>query len=106
MKIIWTDFASGMLSEIYQYYKEKAGYTVSEKIKSEIFTATKQLKKHPILGQIEINLEKLNENHRYLVVGNYKIIYKEIPEGVLITDVFHTRQDPVKINDEKRNPEE
>ncbi len=105
MKVIWTDFASGMLLEIYQYYKEKAGPAVSKKIKSEIFAATKQLIKHPISGQIEINLERLNENHRYLVAGNYKIIYKEISEGVLITDVFDTRQDPIKINDEKRNPE-
>jgi plasmid stabilization system protein ParE len=60
--------------EIYQYYKEKAGYAVAKKIKSEIFAATKQLIKHPISGQIEINLEKLNENYWYLVVGNYKII--------------------------------
>lgn len=33
----------------------------------------------------------------------YKIIYKEVAEGILITDVFDTRQDPAKINDEKRN---
>jgi plasmid stabilization system protein ParE len=50
MKVIWTDFASGMLLEIYQYYKEKAGLAVSKKIKSEIFAATKQLIKHPISG--------------------------------------------------------
>ena len=74
------------------------------KIKVEIFTATRQLKKHPSSGQIEINLEELNEGHRYLVKGNYKIIYKEIPEGMLITDVFDTRQDPININDENRNP--
>ena len=74
MKVIWTDFASGMLSEIYHYYKEKAGLTVSKKIKSEIFIATKQLEKHPISEQIEINLEQFNENYRYLVAGNYKII--------------------------------
>ena len=51
-----------------------------------------------------MNLEELNEGHRYLVKGNYKIIYKEIPEGMLITDVFDTRQDPININDENRNP--
>jgi len=103
MKIIWSDFASETLSEIYQYYKEKASLTIAQKVKAEIFTATRQLKKHPSLGQIEINLEELNEGHRYLVKGNYKIIYKEIPEGMLITDVFDTRQDPININDENRN---
>lgn len=104
MKIIWSDFASETLSEIYQYYKEKASPTIAQKIKAEIFTATRQLKKHSSSGQIEINLEELNEGHRYLVKGNYKIIYKEIPEGMLITDVFDTRQDPININDENRNP--
>jgi len=44
MKIIWSDFASETLSEIYQYYKEKASQTIAQKIKAEIFTATKQLK--------------------------------------------------------------
>ena len=104
MKVIWSDFASETLSEIYQYYKEKASLTIAQKIKAEIFTATRQLKKHSSSGQIEINLEELNEGHRYLVKGNYKIIYKKIPEGMLITDVFDTRQDPININDENRNP--
>ena len=105
MKVIWTNFAAGMLMQIYQYYKEKAGNAVSKKIKTEIFAATKQLKKYPTSGQIELNLEKLNENHRYLIAGNFKVIYREISEGVLITDVFDTRQDPVKINEENRTPE-
>jgi plasmid stabilization system protein ParE len=39
----------------------------------------------------------MKEGHRYLVSGNYKIIYKEVNEGILITDVFDTRQDPQKI---------
>lgn len=104
MKIIWTDFASDTLSEIYQYYKVKASPAIAQKIKSEIFASTRQLKKYPYSGQIELNLEKLNQGHRFLLRGNYKIIYKEIPVGVLITDVFDTRQDPVKINDEKRKP--
>ena len=102
MKIIWTDFASEMLSEIYQYYKVKASLAIAKKIKNEIFTATQQLKKYPVSGPIELNLEKINEGHRYLVKGNYKIIYKEVSEGVLITDVFDARQDPIKINKEDR----
>jgi hypothetical protein len=45
---------------------------------------------------------ELGEGHRYLIESNYKIIYKEVPEGILITDVFDTRQDPAKINNPKR----
>lgn len=102
MKLYWSDFASELLADIYKYYKINATIRVAKKIKNEILTATNQLKRYPYSGQIEINLEELKEGHRYLIKGNYKIIYKEIKEGILITDVFDTRQDPVKINDETR----
>jgi plasmid stabilization system protein ParE len=104
MKIIWSDFASETLIEIFKYYKNNTDLVIAQKIKSGIFKATKQLKKHPNSGQIEITLKQLNEGHRYLVEGNYKIVYKKVAEGILITDVFDTRQDPVKINDTKRIP--
>jgi toxin ParE1/3/4 len=104
MKLFWSDFAPEMLADIYKYYKINVTVRVARKIKNEILTATNQLKRFPYSGQIEINLEELKEGHRYLVNGNYKIIYKEIKEGILITDVFDTRQDPVKINDETRKP--
>ena len=104
MKIIWSDFASKMLKEIFLYYKENASMTVAKKIRDEIFKSTKQLQHHPQLGQTELNLIQLNEGHRYLVERNYKIVYKQVTEGILITDIFDTRQDPQKINDEKRKP--
>ena len=97
MEVIWTGFAANSLLEIYKYYKEVANENVAQRIKFRIFRATRQLIKHPLSGQIETNLQKLQEDHRYLIEGNYKIIYKRIKEGILITDVFDTRQDPIKI---------
>ena len=102
MKVIWSDFASTILVEIFQYYVEKAGKNIATKIKSRIFNSTKQLIKHPDSGQFEKSLERLGEGHRYIVSGNYKVIYKKIKEGILITDVFDTRQNPQKINDTGR----
>lgn len=99
MKIIWSNLAAKALKEIYLYYKIFAGERIAIKIKSGIFTATKQLTNQPELGQIETFLEKFNEGHRYLVKENYKIIYKIVKEGILITDLFDTRQDPKKMND-------
>ena len=49
MKIIWSDFASETLKDIFQYHKK-------------------------------------------------------VTEGILITDIFDTRQNPIKINDPKRKP--
>jgi toxin ParE1/3/4 len=97
MKVIWTDFASNSLFEIFQYYREAGNENVAQRIKSKIFRATRQLIKHPLSGQKETNLQRLGEDHRYLIEGNYKIIYKRVKEGILITDVFDTRQDPIKI---------
>jgi plasmid stabilization system protein ParE len=102
MKIIWSDFASKTLREIYIYYKEVANKKTAKDIKNGIFEAANLLVSQPDLGQLELTLEKLGEGHRYLVRDNYKIIYKKVAEGIFITDVFDTRQDPQKINDKKR----
>lgn len=97
MKVIWTDFATDSLYEIFKYYKEAASKNVAHRIISRIFSATRQLSKYQLMGQSEPNLLKVGEGHRYLVEGNYKIIYKKVIEGILITDIFDTRQDAVKI---------
>ena len=104
MKIIWSDFASETLKDIYDYYKKVASVTIARKIKENIFIATRQLINHPESGQIEETLLQLEEGHRYLVSNNYKIVYKKVKEGILITDVFDTRQDPIKINNPKTKP--
>ena len=104
MKIIWTDFAANSLLEIYQFYKASANINVASIIRTNIFNATKQLIKHPLSGQLEPNLIRLNKENRYLVEGNYKIIYKRVKEGVLITDVFDTRQDPSKMQIRNKKP--
>lgn len=104
MKVIWSDFASDTLIAIYQYYKEVAGNKVAQKIKKRIFVCTRKLIKHPDAGPTEESLQIMGEGHRFLVEGNYKIVYKHVKEGIMITDVFDARQDPFKINDEKRKP--
>tara|TARA_R110002049_G_scaffold234399_1_gene407628 strand:- start:219 stop:527 length:309 start_codon:yes stop_codon:yes gene_type:complete len=102
MIIIWSDFAKKMLKEIHNHYRIKASKIIADSIKNDIFSATKQLLNFPKSGTVEQTLKRLNQNHRYLINGNYKIIYKLVKEGVLITDVFDTRQNPIKINNPKR----
>ena len=101
MKILWSDFAKLMLYEIYLYHKENASVRIAQKIKKNILNSTAYLLNHPEMGKLEPLLLFLNEGHRYIVEGNYKIIYKQVKEGILITDIFDTRQNPTKIN---RNP--
>lgn len=99
MKIIWSDFATKMLKEIYTYHKDRVSLKIAKNIKSSIFSATKQLLIQPNSGQEELSLQRLQQNHRYVVSGNYKIIYRLVKEGILITDVFDTRQNPTKMNE-------
>ena len=103
MKIIWTDFAIENLKGIYDFYAQKAGKKIANKIKLKIFESTKQLLKNPESGQLELSLENLQQNHRYLVSGNYKIIYRLFDNQIAIVDIFDTRQEPKKILDENRN---
>lgn len=84
---------------------DKASKRTAHKTRKQILNSAKQLIKNPESGQIESNLESLNQNHRYLVSGNYKIIYRISRNEIIINDVFDTRQDPTKMNDENRNKE-
>jgi len=105
MKIVWTDFAIENLKVIFSFYSAKANKKVAHKIRKKILESTKQLIDQPKSGQIEFNLEKLNLDYRYIISGNYKIIYRIQQNEVIINDVFDTRQDPEKMNDENRNKE-
>ena len=97
MKVEITEFAECELKRIYEYYRTVASETVAQKIKNRILEKALTLRTLPYKGQLEINLEELKEEHRYLVEGNYKIIYKVMQSTVFVTDIFDTRQDPEKM---------
>ena len=96
-QIIWTNFAISELKNIYLYYRMVATDKVADKIRKSIFYSTKPLIKRPLIGAIEENLIDLKQGHRYLVVGNYKIIYRIIHNNIYITDIFDCRQNPQKM---------
>lgn len=102
MKIIWSDFAIKDLKQIFNYYKSRASKKVAHKIRKQILQSSQQLSNHPELGPTEFYLEKLGQNHRYLLTGNYKVIYRIEEDRILINDVFDVRQHPDKINDKNR----
>ena len=100
MKVIWTLPAKYRLKEIYFYYKYKASPAIAKKLVKNILQTTRTLSWHSKIGNSEKLLEHRNEEYRYLVKGNYKIIYKIIKTEIYITDVFDCRQNPKKINPE------
>ncbi|OQX80450.1 MAG: hypothetical protein B6D61_02015 [Bacteroidetes bacterium 4484_249] len=102
MNIIWTYFARDELFQIYEYYRDNVSAKVARNIIKSLEKRIDILHSFPYSGQIEETLKVLNENHRYLVEGNYKIIYKVDQNIIYITDVFDTRRDPQYLLENKR----
>ena len=96
MKVTWTALAKSQLKEACQYYKETASIKVAASIRLRIYEKTRKLSRFPEMGQIESNPLVAAIGYRYLVSGNYKIIYRIIVEEsmVLVVGVFDTRQNP------------
>ena len=99
-KILWTSFALSRLDEIFDYLtREAKSVKPAKKITGKIIKRTDLLIEFPESGQIEPLLLKIGQNSRYLVEGNYKIIYEHFEKEkiIIITDVFHTKQYPGKL---------
>lgn len=96
----WTPFALTCLNEIhdYIYFNEKSVESANEVINA-IFKKVDQLTQFPESGQKEPILNTIGQDSRFLLEFNYKIIYEFHSEiyQVVITDVFHTSQNPEKV---------
>ncbi len=103
LEIYWTDFSKNELNKIFSYYKENASLRVAKNLILGIVNETTILKIHPNIGQIEELLENRKQEFRYLIYKNYKIIYwvNSNKNCVEISDVFDTRQNPVKVKNIK-----
>ena len=95
--IFWTDFAEEKLDEIFSYYLEKANYKTAKSLILGIVKSTKFLESQPFLGQKEPHLLYRPEGIRYVLQGNYKILYSVFEERIMILDVFDTRMNPTKM---------
>jgi toxin ParE1/3/4 len=99
IRVLWTEFAVTQLEQIFDYYKYTAGIKVSRKIVAQITDRTLLLEKNPLIGKREPLLENRKKDYRFLVEGNYKIIYSVEENFVKISSVFDCRQNPVKIKE-------
>jgi len=97
VNIVVTANAKRRLRQIFNYYCDKDLPAVAFRIKTSIENRILYLEKFPRMGAVEEQLSDLGLGHRYLVEGNYKIIYRIEEDKVYITDIFHTRQDPSKM---------
>ncbi len=97
LRVFWTDTAINRLEDIFNYFKEQASLKIARDLVKKIIDRTIQLEKNPKSGQIESLLKDRLFEYRYLVDGNYKIIYWIEDNYVKIASVFDCRQNPEKI---------
>lgn len=93
-EIVWTEFAERQLDLIFDFFLLKAGESVARKIVLSLIRSAEILKSHPKTGAIEPVLASMQEEFRYLVEGNYKLLYFLREKSVIIIDVFDTRRNP------------
>lgn len=97
LRVFWTDTARIQLEEIFDYYNDKASVIVARKLVNKLIDRTIQLEKNPNSGHKELLLSERKFEYRYLIEGNYKIIYWKQDNYVKIATVFDCRQNPEKI---------
>lgn len=68
-----------------------------EEIVESILAKTTLLVENPYLGVVEEYLEHLNLDHRRMIEGHCKIIYRISENYIYVTEVFDTRKDPSKM---------
>ncbi len=95
--VFWTDTARFQLEDIFNYYKDTANIRVARKLVKQIIDRTIQLEKNPDSGPKEPLLSNRKFDYRYLVEGNYKIIYWQQDNYIKIATVFDCRQNPEKM---------
>ncbi|WP_281310686.1 type II toxin-antitoxin system RelE/ParE family toxin [Flavobacterium flavigenum] len=98
-RVIWSDFAERELDKIFEYYIENASLQVAKNVIEKIILESKKILSHPEITQVEELLLDRENEYRYLICDNYKIIYfiDSKQKLIMIADVFDTRQNPAKI---------
>jgi toxin ParE1/3/4 len=99
MRLDWTLDAENDLIDVSNYLQIKSSKAKADIIIEKIISKTELLEKFPQMGSIENNSLVEGMNLRYLIEGNYKILYRINPQKgtIEILSVFNTRQDPSKM---------
>ncbi|TAJ10282.1 type II toxin-antitoxin system RelE/ParE family toxin [Marinilabiliaceae bacterium JC017] len=94
MKLVYTEQALVGLQEALAFIAPKVSHEKLLEIRNRILDKADSLQQHPYQGQKEPFLEHLDLDHRRVIEGHYKIIYRIINDCIYITDIFDSRQDP------------
>lgn len=99
LAVIWSQFASERLNLIHDYISYESGSEIiATRYISRILAKVERIRTTPLSGTKEPFLRKKNGNFRFIIEGNYKIIYEVTPRTIYILNVFHMKRNPSKIS--------
>jgi plasmid stabilization system protein ParE len=91
MNFLLSRQAESALEHLWDYYFERGGTPLADKILAEIFDAIGRLIDHPGLGHFRIDLT--DKPLRFYRVYNIFLIYDPASSPLYIARVYHTSQD-------------
>ena len=99
MTVTYTDQSYASLYEATNFLIEDLGIPIDKalEIREDLVNKAESLSSNPYKGQKEEYLEHLNKDHRRIIEGHFKIIYRIEGDEIFITEFFDTRQDPEKM---------
>lgn len=99
MKVVLTDQSLERLEKSLLYYLEELQIPKNKvvEIKSKLLKSAKSISRQPYKGQYELYLSKLNQGHRRLIEGNFKIVYRVEENVIYVVDFFDSRDNPEKM---------
>jgi toxin ParE1/3/4 len=97
VKIIWTKRAFQQFERVVHYIKEEQGLYYASIVHSKIIESITNLQAHPLIGTREPALLHKKSEYRFLIVWSYKIIYKFDASKIVISRIFHTSRNPIKL---------
>ena len=87
------------MDAIYEYIAEDS-VSAARRVKKELIKLAHSLSDFPEKYSIEEYLANEPENYRSVSKWSYKIIYEVTDECIIIADIFHTSQHPLKMNED------
>lgn len=94
-QVIWHESARKQLQAIHQYYTEYISPVVANNIVDAVMDGADVLAHNPMVGQVELSLQGLKHEFRYLVVRkHYKIEYFVEGDECHIAVIWDCRNNP------------
>ncbi|NJN28035.1 MAG: type II toxin-antitoxin system RelE/ParE family toxin [Cyclobacteriaceae bacterium] len=99
MEVVITDQSLTRLEKSLHFYITELEMPVEKaiEIKDTLLRRARSLSGQPYKGQFEPYLTKLNQGHRRLIEGNFKIVYRIENDMIYVVDFFDSHQEPNKL---------